>query len=269
MLVISKYALDCQQFETSATGVTWKSSSLRKWLNDTFINDAFSKDEQKRIKSTTVTADRNPSFNTSPGSDTTDKVFLLSIAEVNKYFNSNEERKCVPTNYVVARGALTSNDNLTDGKATCLWWLRSPGRKSNCAAFVYSYGTVYNSGSSISSTKIAVRPAMWIASGEVDTWGVVGSICGTAWNKDYPMTNNSQGVYESDPLELKAGDEFRIRKDGEWTINRGIVEEIEESYEYQVVQGGSNIKVKADGLYRIRYDENTERLAMIPVSNNN
>lgn len=36
VLVISRYALDCQPYNTSYTDVTWENCSLRKSLNDTF-----------------------------------------------------------------------------------------------------------------------------------------------------------------------------------------------------------------------------------------
>ena len=50
-IVISKYALDCQQYNTSFTDVTWETCSLRKWLNETFLNAAFSSTEQNSISS--------------------------------------------------------------------------------------------------------------------------------------------------------------------------------------------------------------------------
>ena len=63
-LLISKYALDCQRYNTSGRDVTWETCTLRRWLNGSFINSAFSAEEQKQILHTTVTADRNPSSNT-------------------------------------------------------------------------------------------------------------------------------------------------------------------------------------------------------------
>ena len=162
VLLISKYALDCQQYNTSYTGVTLEPCSLRKWLNGTFINAAFSNEEQNRIISSTVTADENPSYSTSPGNNTTDKVFLLSIPEVNQYFSSNEARKCAPTDYAIAQGAVTSGGYTTGGRATCSWWLRSPGYGSDYAASVIYGGSVYNLGIGVNNSSVAVRPALWI-----------------------------------------------------------------------------------------------------------
>ncbi len=156
-LVISKYALDCQQYNTSDTDVTWESCSLRKWLNGTFFSAAFSSEEQSSIISSTVTADKNPLYNTSPGNNTTDKVFLLSIAEVNKYFSSDEARMCASTKYAKAQRAYTDT-----GNGNCWWWLRSPGSSSNYAANVYFDGSVINRGDGVYSGINAVRPALWI-----------------------------------------------------------------------------------------------------------
>ena len=161
-LVISKYALDCQPYNTKYTNVTWETCSLRKWLNDTFLNAAFSKEEQAMISTMTVSADKNPDYSTSPGSSTQDQIFLLSIPEVKRYFSSDEERRCVPTAYAIAQGAGTSNNYSVGGKATCWRWLRSPGYSSHSAANVNYGGSVRSSGYNVNDDIGAVRPAMWI-----------------------------------------------------------------------------------------------------------
>ena len=163
LLLISKQALDCQQYNTSYTDVTWESCSLRKWMNGTFLNKAFNAEEQAQIQNTTVSADKNPEYNTNPGNATTDKVFLLSINEVEKYFNSDEARKCAPTAYAKAQGAYTSDIYKTaSGAATCWWWLRSPGTGQSLAAYVSIGGSVSCSGYSVNYAYDAVRPALWI-----------------------------------------------------------------------------------------------------------
>lgn len=53
-LVISKYVLDWQRYNDNMYQSGWENSSLRKWLNDNFYNNAFTKDEQKHIKLTHV-----------------------------------------------------------------------------------------------------------------------------------------------------------------------------------------------------------------------
>lgn len=153
-LVISKYALDCKQYNTSNTDVTWETCTLRNWLNNDFINAAFSSYEKAMIPTVTVSADKNPDYNINPGNATQDQVFLLSITEANKYFSA---RKCEPTDYAVANGAWES-----DG-GNCWWWLRSPGYYlQGFAAGVNYGGDVYKNDDIVDHAGPAVRPALWI-----------------------------------------------------------------------------------------------------------
>ena len=157
VLVISDKALDCRAYQANSVSyVTWEKCSLRKWLNNDFFSTAFSDDEKAMIPTVTVSADKNPKYNTNPGNATKDKVFLLSIVEAEKYFSSDSARQCSPTDYAVANGASESNDNI------CWWWLRSSGVNQDYAAFVYSNGNIFEDGYYILNSHRAVRPAMWI-----------------------------------------------------------------------------------------------------------
>ena len=169
ILVISKYALDCKQYNTEWEDVTWETCTLRTWLNGTFLKKAFSKAEQSMIQTTEVSADRNPDYSTDQGNATKDKIFLLSINEANEYFASKEARMCVPTAYAIANGAWTNDNYKVDGAAACFWWLRSPGCYQSCAAHVLTNGSVYTHGGAlyfnrdlIDFDNYCVRPAMWI-----------------------------------------------------------------------------------------------------------
>ena len=155
-LVISKYALDGKPYNTSDTDVTWETCTLRKWLNNDFINAAFSAEEKAMIPTVTVSADKNPRRSTNPGNATQDQVFLLSITEVNKYFSSDSARQCEPTDFAVANGA-RKND-----RGDCSWWLRSPGYNQNFAAIVNNVGGVAEFGRGVYGDDVAVRPALWI-----------------------------------------------------------------------------------------------------------
>ena len=102
-----------------------------------------------------VKATGNPDYKTNAGSDTWDKVFLLSVEEVGKYFSSTKDMECEPTAYAKKQGAYTSLGN-------CWWWLRTPGDKPNCIAFVRAYGGIESWGCYATDYITAVRPAMWI-----------------------------------------------------------------------------------------------------------
>ena len=154
--VVSKYALDCRPYNTSYTDVTWETCTLRKWLNNDFLGSAFSANEKAMIPTVTVSADKNPDYNTNPGNAMQDQVFLLSITEANKYFSSDSARQCKPTDYAVANGAWESDSG------NCWWWLRSPGFSQDLAASVYFVGNVDEFGIYVDDDDYAVRPALWI-----------------------------------------------------------------------------------------------------------
>ena len=72
-----------------------------------------------------------------------------------------------------------------------------------------------------------------------NAWGVIGGICGTSWDTDFPMTEGPDGTYTSEVLELKAGEEFKVRQGASWDVNFGV--------EFN----GANIVVEADGKYQV------------------
>ena len=159
LLVISRYALDCQPFDTASwnSNDTWASCTLRTWLNGSFLNAAFSAQEQARIPVVTVSAERNPERSTNPGSNTQDRIFLLNIQEAGQYFSDNAQRQCGATAYAKARGC-----SVNQNTGNCWWWLRSPGYYSDYAADVDTVGTVHFDGHYAGSDSLAVRPALWI-----------------------------------------------------------------------------------------------------------
>jgi len=157
ILLISRYALDCQMYNKSdeSESITWEDCSVREWLNETFMNTAFSEDERALIPELTVNADNNPSFDVSPGNSTTDRVFLLSILEVQKYFGSDNARVCLGTAYCNAHRDKHETDN-------CSWWLRSPGNYSSTVAYINDGGSIINGGIRANYRYNAIRPALWI-----------------------------------------------------------------------------------------------------------
>ena len=159
ILVVSRYALDYMQLGWG----NWEYCQLRRWLNGSFLDETFSAEEQARILLSPVTAEKNPRFKISPGNDTEDWLFLLSISEVERYFASAEARRCVPTDYAIACGAYTYDNHRVDGRAACWWWLRSPGDYAGTAACISGGGVV--SKGFRDDKHVAVRPALWIEPG--------------------------------------------------------------------------------------------------------
>jgi hypothetical protein len=170
MLVTSKYGLDAKPYNEEYEDVTWEKCTLRKWLNGNFLNEAFNGDERSQISMTKVTADKNPEYDTDPGKDTEDKVFLLSIQEAEKYFSTDDERVLKPTEYAVEQRVYIyewdEDDEYQaeyekyDGNGK--WWVRSPGVNSDSAADVYWVGAVGEHGIDVDIDNVLVRPALWI-----------------------------------------------------------------------------------------------------------
>ena len=89
-----------------------------------------------------------------------------------------------------------------------------------------------------------------------NAWGVIGNICGTNWDTDFSMTEDPAGTYTSDVLELKAGEEFKVRQGASWDVNFGV--------EFN----GANIVVEADGSYKVQLvwdGAETGTVTLIPV----
>ena len=157
VLIISRKALDCQPYNMKWADMTWEECSLRTWLNEEFLNEAFSNEEQKAILITAVdnSMDQgNSSWNKKGGYDTEDRVFLLSCEETKSYFDTEEARRCTPTDYAKQKGIWT------DGDQNCHWWLRSPGQTQNYAAYISASGTL--SSTQDNNSNIGVRPALWV-----------------------------------------------------------------------------------------------------------
>jgi len=160
-LLISKKGLHAISYDYySYEDVTWEKCRLRSWLNSTFLNTAFSAEEQAMIPTVTVFADADPSnkYNTRPGNDTQDQLFLLSVPQANRYFSSDADRQCAPTAYAKATGCYVSDSGF------CWWWLRSPSKimYRAAAAVVAPDGDVGGNGNYADKDDHAVRPALWI-----------------------------------------------------------------------------------------------------------
>lgn len=175
MLVISEYALDCEQYNLKADSsghtlaVTWEESHLRSWLNNDFYSAAFTPEERNNIAATRVKNTVNPKYTkVNPGPDTNDRIFCLSVDEAEKYLPLKEDKKCVPTVYALARGAYADDSELKNGEKVCWWWLRTPGSATSRAAFVggADFGIKYDGGYVYAyhpTYPKAVRPVMWLS----------------------------------------------------------------------------------------------------------
>lgn len=94
---------------------------------------------------------------------------------------------------------------------------------------------------------LCLFPAVAVA--EQDAWGVIGNICGTNWDTDFPMTEIEPNVWQSDELELHAGEMLKVRLNGSWDMNYGIDFNWDGNEPVICCQGGRNLVIPADGTY--------------------
>ena len=172
-LLLSKYALDAKPYNEEYVDVTWENCTLRSWLNNEFYRTAFSEKERASIAEILVRNADNPECGTEGGTDTRDKVFLLSIEEVTNYFDSapgayDPARRAKVTEYAKAQGGWAYSEaeygyyETTEYDGNGWWWLRSPGFYSDLAAVVYDFGNVLRYGIDVVLRYNVVRPALWI-----------------------------------------------------------------------------------------------------------
>ena len=165
-LLLSKYALDHQSFmpfyEPVTEPFTWESCSLRQWLNSTFLNAAFSAEEQSRLLTTTViTAPGGRKGSENPFT-TEDRVFLLSDTEVYAYFSSEAATVTDYTAYALSEDPWAGN---ATAPAPAIWWLRTTDG-GNHPDSVYTRGGVGEGARSYEGEY--VRPAIWVDMSQTD-----------------------------------------------------------------------------------------------------
>lgn len=146
VLVLSRLGIHSMGYHSEYVDITWEDCSLRRWLNEEFYSAAFSDTEKEMITVTDLEEE-----------GTQDRVFLLSVEEVEKYIPVKSDRWCDPTLYAVKQGAWQH-----DNTRRCWWWLRTSAEKPNEAIFVGTEGTIQYTEGYVYRYAITVRPAMWI-----------------------------------------------------------------------------------------------------------
>ena len=166
-MLITRYLIDARAYHKAFVKMTWSECTLRQWLNDTFLKEAFSQEEQARIEEVLVVNDDNPHYSTRGGEDTMDRVFLLSEAEVLEFFPEQEQRTCQATEYAKAQGAYVDENN-----GNSWWWLRSPGVRPVDACGVRADGRIIRNRLKIAAAPLNARAFLQIQRefGSFDRW---------------------------------------------------------------------------------------------------
>lgn len=164
IMVVSKYIIAEQPFNTTNEGhISWENCTLRKWLNNDFLNEAFSGAEKNLITDTTVFSTEYLVVGATYS--TTDKIFLLSENERNM-LSSVDALKGIVTESVIALFSDAANSdvaNINPSNFEPLWWLRTTWEDADdpCASVVY--GVDYDGWTYAVEENAGVRPAMWIS----------------------------------------------------------------------------------------------------------
>jgi len=154
--------LEKRLYNVEFKSATWETCTLRKYLNGEFYNELGA--VKSSIADTPNNNPSNPSFSTTGGNATNDKVFLLSIDEVRRYFGDSTAalRKIRKGEY-----SYSNKNNLNriadyGSEGASWWWLRSPGLSSDDAACVSTDGSLYVDGDSVRYVTGGARPALWL-----------------------------------------------------------------------------------------------------------
>ena len=123
LMLMSKDVITAHVYKEERVETTWEDSDCRAFLNNEFLTDAFSDQEKEDIRITHLVAESNPKFGTDAGSDTDDKVFILNVQQVMKYFPDPEERLCNTNLYMKSMGVQP------DENGHAAWGLRTPGKE--------------------------------------------------------------------------------------------------------------------------------------------
>ncbi|MCL2158383.1 MAG: DUF6273 domain-containing protein [Oscillospiraceae bacterium] len=154
---------------------TWEDCMLRKYLNGEFYNSLGT--DKSKIAETRINNSSNPWYGTDCGSATIDKVFLLSLEELVKYFGDSGDLRNKKrygyygenSKYVLEQDGNYLHDQFDNariakdksGNASC-WWLRSPGDFGDSATAINLDGSVSIDGHDVTDVHCGVRPALWL-----------------------------------------------------------------------------------------------------------
>ena len=171
-LILTEKVIERREYhhQETFTHATWSECDLRKYLNTEFL-ETFSAEDRERILDTKVVTNDNQWFDKKGGEGTVDKVFLLSLEEVVKYFGDSGQLKNIVKDNTNAIDVYFIRDQYNksriaydkEGRAS-LWWLRSPGSYANFPAHVYFDGGIYVGGGNVVGFigGSSVRPALWL-----------------------------------------------------------------------------------------------------------
>ncbi len=162
LLLISKFAFDCQAYNNTYYRMRWEDSAVCKWLNGDFYSSYFTDAEKNTVHPVYINEDELYTEKTENLPES--RLFFLSIDEAKKYFRTEEERKARVT--IVGRRKILWQHFDTYAH----WWLRTPSLDSVAGAtHVLANGDIALHGGVIVSNgydrfydHYGVRPAVYL-----------------------------------------------------------------------------------------------------------
>ena len=127
VLLVCDEIIDAGIFDDK--GSDYKNSQVRRWLNEEFLNLAFTKKEIEMIDDTAMYDASDLICNKNPQNDL-DKVFLLSISDISNLIN---EKKKI-TDYARSNGVMRESS----------YWLRTSSITDKCDARCAGTNDFYN-----------------------------------------------------------------------------------------------------------------------------
>lgn len=181
-LLLSKYIIDVRQWDKDNDRTAyWNHCDLRRYLNGEFIENTFSNEEKNKILEVKLKTEENAEFDEKEErkmSDSVDKVFCLSMGEVEEYFDFRIFKRDedyfefatgygdfknlmgIPTEYA------KKNEHWND---TNIWWLRAyKNMKGNYSDFHNAFFLKVTEEDFVwvhderVKNYYGIRPALWI-----------------------------------------------------------------------------------------------------------
>lgn len=158
-MLLSKYILDWEGFANCPIighgyKTSWEESYLRIWLNNNFLKESFSAEEQELILPVS-----NPS-SLQNGECTVDRAFLLSADEAKRYFPKEADAIALEPMIFAASRTGDKDSPIELSYSRSIWWTRTSGTTKALVVCVDWQGALCEEDSNCDET--GVRPAVWV-----------------------------------------------------------------------------------------------------------
>ena len=183
--LLSHAAVECEPFQSDLRDVSWENCTLRSWLNgygadanasakdysgneESFLNRAFSAEEQEAILKTAVRNEKNYYFSMDSGSGTEDRIFLPAESELFIHDSSeihgfsrrddipDRAKQFKPTDYALWKGVWKEAGE----RGNVFWITRTTGYTHDNVVYVDESGYMYNRGILVTCSDAAIMPAL-------------------------------------------------------------------------------------------------------------